>query len=101
LVDLALESLDEIEVAASPVTKTDGILAVAQKSLQFELPAHEIMASRPQREFYTTVLSKLISRVASQVFARRSIAHPGNLHAGFIHAITSGIKSALPLVPVS
>jgi hypothetical protein len=73
LVDLAIEPLDEIEVVAS-AAKANGILAVAKKSLHFELPAYEIMASRPQRKFYTSVLSNLISRVASQVFARRSSA---------------------------
>jgi hypothetical protein len=73
LVDLAIEPLDEIEVGAS-AAKANGILAVAKKSLHFELPAYEIMASEPQRKLYTSVLSNLISRVASQVFARRSSA---------------------------
>jgi hypothetical protein len=73
LVDLAIEPLDEIEVVAS-AAKANGILTVAKKSLHFELPAYEIMASEPQREFYSTVLSNLISRVASRLSVRRSSA---------------------------
>jgi hypothetical protein len=65
-VDLAIEPLDEIEVGGW-AAKTNGILAVATRSLHFELPADGVMASRSHRELYMPVLADLIRQILTRV----------------------------------
>ena len=65
-VDLAIEPLDEIEVGGW-AAKTNGILAVAIRSLHFELPADGVMASRSHRELYLPVLADLIGQILTRV----------------------------------
>ena len=60
IIDLAIEPLDEITVGAW-AAKTNGILALAHRSLHFELPANGVMSFARQRQIYTTILGQLIA----------------------------------------
>jgi hypothetical protein len=62
-VDLAIEPLDELDVGAW-AAKTNGILAVAKRSLHFELPAN-VLASARQRSVYTIILADLIQSITA------------------------------------
>ena len=64
-VELAIEPLDPIEVGAW-AAKTNGILAVAERSLHFELPSEGAMASERQRSIYTAILAELIRRISAR-----------------------------------
>ncbi|MGE5220085.1 MAG: hypothetical protein ACM3SP_24030 [Chloroflexota bacterium] len=72
VVDLAIEPLDDLEVGAW-AAKTNGILRLARKSLHFELPADNIMATASQREVYTVILTNLLRKVAARLGDARSL----------------------------
>jgi hypothetical protein len=69
IIDLAIEPLDEIEVGAW-AAKTNGILALAHRSLHFELPANGVMSSARQRHIYTRILEQLIANLPAALQAR-------------------------------
>jgi hypothetical protein len=69
IIDLAIEPLDEIEVGAW-AAKTNGILALAHRSLHFELPANGVMSSARHRHIYTRILEQLIANLPAALQAR-------------------------------
>jgi hypothetical protein len=60
-VELLIEPLDEIEIGAWPA-KARGILAVAKRSLHFELPLYEALGSMKARQAYTDILTLLLQQ---------------------------------------
>jgi hypothetical protein len=73
VVELAIEPVDELEVGAWPA-KADGILKLAAKSLHFELPADEVMASEEHRRIYTFIITQLLNTIAGPVATDRASA---------------------------
>ncbi len=60
-VDLLIEPLDGVEIGAW-AAKAQGILGVAKKSLHFEIPLYDALATAPAREAYARILGDLINR---------------------------------------
>jgi hypothetical protein len=65
-VGLDIEPLDRVEIGAL-AAKAYGILAVAKKSLHFELPAQNLLNNSPARAAYATILSELLACAAPQL----------------------------------
>jgi hypothetical protein len=60
-VDLLIEPLDDVEIGAW-AAKAHGILGVAKKSLHFEIPLYDALATAPARDAYARILGDLINR---------------------------------------
>jgi hypothetical protein len=68
MVELAIEPLDVIEVGAW-AAKNNGILAVAKRSLHFELPADAVISSARRRDVYTSILGQLLRNLPAALRA--------------------------------
>ena len=65
-VGLDIEPLDRVEIRAL-AAKSHGILAVAKKSLHFELPAQNLLNSSEARAAYAKILSELLTGAAPRL----------------------------------
>jgi len=61
-VELLIEPIDAIEIGAW-AAKDQGMLKLAQTSLHFELPAHNIMHHDRTRRIYTAILAELVDKI--------------------------------------
>jgi hypothetical protein len=68
-VELAIEPIDEVEIGAW-AAKANGILALAKKSLHFELPLYDTLAKSDARAAYASILARLMSRITA-TFVRK------------------------------
>lgn len=70
-VELVIEPLEAIEIGAW-AAKAEGILGLARRSMHFELPGQEILATPEARESYTRILAALLQEAVPFLLSRES-----------------------------